>query len=36
MNAQTYGNLIFDKGGKTIQWKKHFQQMVLVQMAVIM
>jgi hypothetical protein len=35
MNPHTYSHLIFDKGAKTIQWKKrqHFQQMVL---AVIM
>jgi hypothetical protein len=34
----TYGHLIFDKGAKTIQWKKsqHFQQMVLAQLAVSM
>jgi hypothetical protein len=38
MNPHTYGHLIFDKGAKTIQWKKrqHFQQMVLVQLAVSM
>ena len=38
MNPHTYGHLIFDKGAKTIQWEKrqHFQQMVLVQLAVIM
>ena len=38
MNPHTYGQLIFDKGGKTIQWEKkqHFQQMVLAQLAVIM
>jgi hypothetical protein len=38
MNPHTYGQLIFDKGAKTIQWKKgqHFQQMVLVQLAVSM
>jgi hypothetical protein len=38
MNPHTYGSLIFDKGTKTIQWKKrqHFQQMVLAQVAVIM
>jgi hypothetical protein len=38
MNSHTYGHLIFDKGVKTIQWKKrqHFQQMVLAQLAVIM
>jgi hypothetical protein len=38
MNPHTYGYLIFDKGAKTIQWKKrpHFQQMVLAQLAVIM
>jgi hypothetical protein len=37
MNPHTYGHLIFDKGAKTIQWKKrqHFQQMVLAQLAVI-
>jgi hypothetical protein len=31
MNPHTYGHLIFDKGAKTIQWKKYsiFQQMVL-------
>jgi len=35
MNPYTYGHLIFDKGAKTIQWKKeHFQQMVLVQLVV--
>jgi hypothetical protein len=30
--------MIFDKGAKTIQWKKrqHFQQMVLIQLAVSM
>jgi hypothetical protein len=22
MNPQTYGHLLFDKGAKTIQWKK--------------
>jgi hypothetical protein len=38
MNPHTYGHLIFDKGVKTIQWKKrqHFQQMVLAQVAVNM
>ena len=38
MNTHTYGHLIFDKGAKTIQWKKrqHFQQMVLAQLVVIM
>jgi hypothetical protein len=38
MNPHTYGHLIFDKGAKTIQWKKRqrFQQMVLAQLAVIM
>ena len=43
MIPHTYGHLIFglhghfDKGAKTIQWKKeHFQKMVLVQLAVIM
>jgi hypothetical protein len=36
--SHTYGHLIFDKGTKTIQWKKrqHFPQMVLAQLAVIM
>jgi hypothetical protein len=24
MNPHTYGHLIFDKGAKTIQWKKAF------------
>jgi hypothetical protein len=24
MNPHTYGHLIFDKGAKTIQWKKEF------------
>jgi hypothetical protein len=38
MNPHTYGLLIFDKGAKTIQWKKDrfFEQKVLVQPAVIM
>jgi hypothetical protein len=38
MNQNTYGHLIFDKEAKTIQWKKrqHFQQLVLVQLAVNM
>jgi hypothetical protein len=38
MNSHTYDHLIFDKGAKAIQWKKrkHFQQMVLVQLAVSM
>jgi hypothetical protein len=38
MNPHTYGHLIFDKGAKTIQWKKrqHFQHMMLSQLAVIM
>jgi hypothetical protein len=38
MNPHTYGNLIFDKGAKTIQWKKrqHFQKLVLAQLAGIM
>jgi len=37
MNPNTYGHLIFDKGAKTIHWKKdHFQQMVLVQLPVSM
>jgi hypothetical protein len=36
MNPHTYGHLIFNKGAKTIQWKKrqHFPQMVLAQLAV--
>ena len=38
MNPHTYGHLIFDKGAKTIQWKKrqHFQQMAMVQPEVSM
>jgi hypothetical protein len=38
MNPHTYGHLIFDKGAKTIHWKKnqHFQQMVLAQLVIIM
>ena len=37
MNPYTYGHLIFDKGAKTIQWKRqHFQQMALAQLVVIM
>ena len=38
MNTHPYGHLIFDKGPKTIQWKKRqsFQQMVLVQLKVSM
>jgi hypothetical protein len=38
MNPHTYGHLMFDKVAKTIQWGKrqHFQQLVLVQLAVIM
>ena len=38
MNPHTYGYVIFDKGVKTIQWKKDsiFQQMVLVQLVVSM
>jgi hypothetical protein len=38
MSPHTYGHLIFEKGAKTIKWKKrqHFQQMVLAQLAVIM
>jgi hypothetical protein len=38
MNPHIYGHLIFDKGAKTIQWKKrqHFEQMVLAQLLIIM
>ena len=38
MNPHTYSHLTFDKGAKTIQWKKrqYFQQMVQAQLAVIM
>jgi hypothetical protein len=38
MDPHTHGNLIFDKGAKTIRWKKrqHFQQMVLALQAIIM
>jgi hypothetical protein len=38
MNPQTYSHLIFDKGTKTIEWKKrqNFQQLVLTQLAFIM
>ena len=37
MNPHTYDHLIFDKGAKTITWKKeHFHQMVLAQLVVIM
>jgi hypothetical protein len=37
MKPHTYGQLIFDKGAKTMQCiKQHFQQMVLAQLAVIM
>jgi hypothetical protein len=38
MNPHTYGYLIFGKGAKATQWKKrqHFQQMMLVQLAVSM
>ena len=38
MSPHTYGDLIFDKGAKTIQCEKsqHFQQMVLAQLVVIM
>jgi hypothetical protein len=38
MNPHTYGHLIFDKGAKTIQWKKDsiFSNMVLAQLAFIM
>jgi hypothetical protein len=35
MNTHTYGHLNFEKGAKTIQWKKrqHFKQMVLAHLA---
>jgi hypothetical protein len=38
MKPHTYGHLIFEKGAKTIQWKKiqHFQGMVLAKSVVIM
>jgi hypothetical protein len=36
MNPHTSGHFIFDKEAKTIQWKKHFQQMVLVHLVVNM
>jgi hypothetical protein len=38
MNPHTYDHLIFDKGAKTIQWKKDsiFKQIVLAQLEVIM
>jgi hypothetical protein len=37
MNPHTYGHLIFDKGAKSIQWKKDsIFNMVLAQLAVIM
>jgi hypothetical protein len=38
MNHHTYGHLMFDKGSKTIQWKKDsiFQEIVLAQLVVIM
>ena len=38
MKPHNYDHLIFDKGAKTIPWKKrqHFQQMVLAQLAVSM
>ena len=38
MSPHTYGHLIFEKGAKTIKWKKrqHFQQMVLAQLVVSM
>jgi hypothetical protein len=37
MNPHTYGHLIFDKGAKTIQWKKTvFSTMMLAQLVVIM
>jgi hypothetical protein len=38
MYPHASGHLIFDKGAKTIQWKrrKHFQQMLPAQLAVIM
>ena len=37
MIPHAYGHLIFDKGIKSLQWKKeHFQQIVLIQLAVNM
>jgi hypothetical protein len=38
MNSHSYGHLIFDKGDKTIHWKKrqYFQQILLAQLAVIL
>jgi hypothetical protein len=44
INPQTYDHLIFDRGAKTIhcgkqqqqQQKQHFEQMVLVQLAISM
>ena len=29
VNPNTYGQLIFDKGGKKRKWEKSFQQVVL-------
>jgi hypothetical protein len=37
MNPHTYGHLVFDKGAKTMHWKRqHFQQMMLVKLVVSM
>ena len=37
MNQHTFSHLVFDKGAKTIQWKKTaFSKMMLVQTAVLM
>ena len=33
INPHTYGYLIFDKGGKHIQWKKSLPQVVLGKLA---
>jgi hypothetical protein len=36
MNPNTYGHFVFDKGAKTIQWKKrqHFQQMFQLEVTI--